>query len=211
MKDPIQELAQRPQRYWYTDGLTEIAIGVTLLLLGLTFLPKGLLPPTINAQWFFGAGRILITLVAMILTNYGVRLVKEHLTYPRTGYVSYRNDQGLLRWTRRGFVISVAFSIGVVFALISRLEHINGWLPMLASLVIAVAMLSTAHRVGLARFYVLATYTLVLGGAISLLVIDDGVQPLVFFTLFSLGWLVSGTLTLIQYLQRTRPTSEQME
>ena len=37
MRDEIDDVIKRTQRYWYVDGLTEIAIGFLLVLIGLLF------------------------------------------------------------------------------------------------------------------------------------------------------------------------------
>jgi len=65
-----------------------------------------------------------------------------------------------------------------------------------------------ARRFGLVRFYILATYTALLGVFSVVLPISEDQQNVFIFSLFGLGWIISGAVTLARYLASTQPPAE---
>ncbi len=207
MRDPIREMARRPQRYWYSDGLTELAGGIVMLLLGISYLPNLYLPSAITSQWYVYVGRDIVLLLAVFVAKYVVVQVKKRLTYPRSGYVSYRG-KSLSQWMETALMAGIALTIGLVFALVSFFAHNVDWLPLAAGTSLAVTLMLTAQRFRLARFYLLAIYISILGGVFSWMGLANPDQTMALFSLFSLGWLVSGTYALVDYLHHTKPVIE---
>jgi len=206
MKSEIDTVIQRTQRYWYVDGLGEIAVGVMLLVFGLYFaLLDRVQNPTL--QMVVALGQPVLFLLLWWLGGKAVRRLKERLTYPRTGYiVLQRKKKPLSR------LIIAAITAGVVGGLVGLLQALSSGtrviIPLVVSLLLALSVAIIARRFGLVRFYILAAYTALLGVLSVILPISEDQQNVFIFSLFGLGWIVSGAVTLAHYLSSTQPPSE---
>ncbi len=206
MKSEIDTVIQRTQRYWYVDGLGEIAVGVMLLIFGLYFGLLGLVQnPTL--QMVVALGQPVLFLLLWWLGGKAVRRLKERLTYPRTGYVALqRKKKPLSR------LIIAAITAGAVGGLVGLLQALSSGsqviIPVVVSLLLALSVAIIARRFGLLRFYLLAVYTALLGVLLAVLPISEDQQNIFIFALFGLGWIVSGAVTLARYLASTQLPSE---
>jgi len=70
---------------------------------------------------------------------------------------------------------------------------------------IAVAIALLGYRMGLARFYLLAAFSMTLGVVTLWLGLRDLLQSAFYFSGLGLGWIVSGGATLAYYLRSTTP------
>ncbi len=200
MKSQIEQTIQRTQRYWYTDGLAELAVGLMVLLIGLLYLPLMLLPSGF-ASLAIGLGQPVVVLLGWWLSGKAVRRLKERITYPRTGYVTYPRKK------RRGWAkaaltaLCVAAFVVIVQILIGEREQV---LPILIGAFFAIAFALMGYRLGLVRFYLLAAFALLLGWITQQLGLRGLLQSAFYFSGIGVSWAVSGAVTLIQYLRNTR-------
>jgi hypothetical protein len=207
MHDQIDEYAKRTMRYWYVDGLAEIAVGGVVILLALVFLIGGIMEPGPTTDFFLALGQPVIVLVGALAARKIVGKIKEQVTYPRTGYVAYRQPR-----SRRGIrlvalTIGIAAVFGVIFGVIANLITTR-WIPGISGAVIALLLAYLAYQNGIRRFYYMAMYTLFLGLLVVSVGAPDAYTSSLFFGGFGLGWIVSGTVTLRHYLHTTKPASE---
>jgi hypothetical protein len=208
MKNQIDTVIQRTQRYWYIDGLAEIAVGVLILILGLFYLLLYVIPNESLAAPLVGIGQPLIILLFWWLGGKSVRALKERITYPRTGYVAY--PRKTRKFSRMALAGITGLVVSAAFALVQMALHINqNMIPMLAAAAMALAIAVLGYRFGLVRFYGLALYTLALGVITEFLPLVDLQQNAFLFSLFGLGWIVSGSITFIRYLNSTTPASQE--
>jgi hypothetical protein len=89
--EQIQSYLEQPKRYFNIDGLGEIGIGVMMLgyaLIGWLQVstPKDSLW---NGRWGVLAFLVYVNLMALGIDR-GTKFVKARITYPRTGFVEYR-------------------------------------------------------------------------------------------------------------------------
>ncbi len=207
MKSEIDQTIQRTQRYWYTDGLAEIAAGLVVLILGLLYLPLMLLPQG-AAALAVGLGQPVLILLGWWLSGRAVRRLKERITYPRTGYVAYPRKK------RRGWgkaavtALCVAVFVVLVQTLIGEREQL---LPVITGAFFALAFALMGYRLGLARFYLLAAFVLGLGVLTQQLGLRDMQQTAFFFSGIGLSWIASGAITLAHYLRNTQPPEAEQE
>jgi hypothetical protein len=203
----IDTYIQRTQRYWYVDGLSEIYVGLVILVLGLYYLALDQFAPDTLGALLVGIGQPVIILLAWWPGGRIVRSLKERITYPRTGYVTYPAKRNRRRRLASGAIIAM-----LVAALVISLETIfqvsQNTLPVIVAAMMALAVAMLGWRFGLARFYVLAAYTLLLGIVTSWLPLVDFQQNAFLFACFGLGWMVSGTYALIHYLRTTNPAEK---
>lgn len=199
--DDIDGLQRRVRRYWYEDGLTEIAAGCLALLVGLLFFVE-VIAPTLPDNFTAVALSILI-IVGVWVANRVVATLKERLTYPRTGYVSYRRSKGA-----RGIISGlVSAAIAVLAAgLLRAWPFLLGQVISLQGLIIGVFLLYLAHTLGLSRCYTLAVLSAVAGVATSLAGFDETLGMATYYCVMGAALVVSGLLTLRAYLRQTHPT-----
>lgn len=204
MTDPIQIDLNRPQRYWYVDGLAEMAGGAVIFLIGLVYTVSGWLPQGLARGLLVGPGQIIVILGAGWLARWAVPRLKERLTYPRTGYVEYQRPVRSRRLARVFMVGLMGFAVSVLTAFLGRGLPERLW-SFFIGLTLALAFAYLGARIGLRRFYALAGFSLLLGAAGSWLNLIDPWSAAFIFGLEGLAWLVCGALVLRHYLRSTRP------
>ncbi len=201
----IERVMQRTRRYWYEDGLTEMAVGCLFLAIGLLFLTEYVLGSPL-ASGISAVGLPVIVVGGSWLGRYLVRIAKERYIYPRTGYVAYRRPPG---GRSRTATVAVAVMVGSLIGLLFSLAPASlAWIPALQGLLVGGFLLFYGYRLGLVRFYVLAICAVVAGTVTSLAGLGDLLGSSVFFAAFGLALLLSGLLTLGRYLRQTTPPGE---
>lgn len=91
MTNQIDNYVKRPIRYLHVDGLGELGIGVLLTGSALLWLR---LRSTPSSSFWHAFVTVLVCVVALAFALfYGRSALKKRLTYPRTGYVKYRNTR----------------------------------------------------------------------------------------------------------------------
>ena len=204
MNDPLKLAEKQTLRYWYVDGLTELATGTLLVCLALLNLGLWLLGPSTAADWLQGAGQPLLIVAGALLGRMAINRLKEHLTYPRTGYIAYRSSPR----HRRLLVTLAAAGLAGLFA-VALVSLKAAWLAQFAPAILAAVLTAyLGYSYGLKRFYVLAGFTALLSLPMTLLPLNDKSMMVLFLGALALGWLASGAWTLRSYLSQTRPDSE---
>ena len=202
--DSTHRIAQRTFRYWYDDGLVELVGAALFALLALFFFIQAVAPK--------GPVAGLSSLILPILVVAGmwsakriVRAAKERFTYPRTGFVSYRQPSR----ERRRWSAALAAIVGAVTAAwvlrsgvpFDLLLLVQGW-------IFAVGFAIPGWRFGLRRFLWLAALAGLAGTFVSRTGWGMNLADAAFFGALALGLLVSGGLTLWSYLRHTQPPAE---
>ena len=115
--DQIESLLQRPKLYNNIDGVGELGMG--FLLLGYA-LPASL---RIHSPIWHKWGSFLWFMVVIAAIHYGSKAIKEHITYPRTGFVEYKKQEKV--WPAAiAFVLSALVALGL--ALVARSHWVIG-------------------------------------------------------------------------------------
>jgi hypothetical protein len=132
MRNDIDRAEQRARQYWYDDGLTEIATGCVFVAVGALFLAEAV---GLVASGFSSLGLIVVVFAGVLLGRWLVRVAKERITYPRTGFVQYR-----LRARGMGARLATG-AVGAILAatvalLLKRAPGSLTWIPALDGIVI---------------------------------------------------------------------------
>jgi hypothetical protein len=210
-KDPASQSQRRVIQYWYVDGTFEFSMGGLCLLLAAYFYFQNLLNGTLIGEMlvpFF----ILIVIGGGWLINRLVMRMKERLTFPRTGYVSFRREDGLKGRMRIAIGGGVAMLVSAFLGWLVIHEPANmSWMPAISGAGFGLAIGIFAWRTSLPRFYALAVISLALGIALSML----GLEQWLGVTLYYLGLgviLVSvGARVLGNYLRQHAVSDEEKE
>jgi len=213
MKDNLQNYMGRAKRYNNIDGTGEMGMGIMFLGFALLNCLQTALPA--NSMWSHGVASMLLLFAGILLTlgliHWSTKAIKEHITWPRTGYVALRRS-GKASWT----VFALAACGGAVAAslmvLAARHNAMNVaeavYLAMLVGIYAIFIYLSGEHP-----WKWLVVIAMVLGLlAMTLLVPSILMASWWFPMLFlSLGWLGSGGATLYLYIRHTQPPAPEAQ
>ena len=106
MANQIDDFVKRPMRYQNVDGLNELGAGVIWTGLVLLLLLRDIAPS--GSIWHTRAAFAIGGVVLLIVVRYCQRILKKRITYPRTGYVKYRQS--------RARANAIACAVGVAAA-----------------------------------------------------------------------------------------------
>lgn len=197
MDDPqreIDRIQKRTRRYWFDDGLAEIASGSGFLLVALYLVLAhafaGRTPGAV-LDTAFPLAVVVIVLAARRL----IRATKDRLVHPRTGYVSFQERRSN-RWANSA--LSAVIAVAVVF-LIVRMPGLRAWIPALFGLMLAAGFLAFGRKAGVLRFPLEGLSCAILGLVLSILHVDSAISLM-------LAWLgvvliAGGAAALAAYLR----------
>jgi len=203
----INDYVMRPKRYENIDGTPELFMA--LMYLGCGWLGSEL-ESLLPAGSFWGKGHpghlVIMLWFGLVLAAgfWGIRLIKRHVTHPRTGYVAQRQ-------CGKAPLALVALLAGLIAAAVSLTLALLLKAHSLETARIAIVALSVAPYVLFAIFanrgevwkWVLAAGFAI--GLTDLAITLPSSQPLLHQAILVTGlvWLLSGAVTLLLYIRRT--------
>lgn len=121
----LHELERRPVKYWNEDGLPELVMGLLWILWGGSFLVGNALPrgPVWNVYWLVTPALLALSGVVAVWTT---KRLKAQFTFPRTGYVRWKEPTRLQRAMAAAIAVGTA-SVAAALIVKSRtegLEHV---------------------------------------------------------------------------------------
>jgi len=202
MENKMMDVEGRIKRYWYSDGIAEISVGLVFLILGLFFSVQGYFGEESKIGMVLQLSMIVVMMGSIFGTQWLVNTLKSRLTYPRTGYVEYRaKDKESSQ--RRLVVVGVSFAVAVAaFVLVSFFREVDILVLISSILVGAIFIILRARSSGVKRFYYFGGLSFILGVALSLGNLSRLTSLGLFYVLMGLVILVSGMLVLRHYLRK---------
>ena len=177
MNGQINAAIRRGRGYWFVDGFTEMLAGGLFILLGGVLLLRGMAPQgSFLAQFASIAGDIgLIKVFGLLAAGLIVWWLKDHFTYPRTGFVRGKRVTWLqlltfLRNAALCLLLPLLALAAAVFFLPSvspLLFSMPAWSPVLMSAIWAALCILAGRWLGLRRFVLLGGLILLLGAGIG--------------------------------------------
>jgi hypothetical protein len=206
--EELKKISQRSMSYWFEDGLGEIIVGALFLLLGLSFLIEGIADPGTLLRRVSGITALVLMVVGAWVARPVLRKLKERVTYPRTGYVSYRKSKVTRKGRAASYILALVIIVIVVGIITSAPDKTLDWLPMFEGVIIGGFLLFIGYRSLIYRYYALGTMSILLGTILSV----NGVGNLIGMGILLIGLgaalLLSGGFMLRTYLHNTEPASE---
>ena len=200
MQNNLMDVEQRVKRYWFKDGLGELVGGGMILLIGLYFAGQEWLPEGSLGRTLLQSSLALLLIGGAFAARWLVNTLKTRLTYPRTGYVEYEPGSKNTP-SRRVFTAGIAISISALLVIFGRSFGSFNWLPGFTGLLFGVVfILLRARSNGVGRFYVLGTFCVILGMALSFSGLSMGYSLGLFYGLTGIVSMASGGITLLRYL-----------
>jgi hypothetical protein len=206
MNDDFKAIEKRTARSFYDDGLTEIAMGAIFLLLGGYFFGQMALPEGSFFHSLLIASFILVIFFSGVLINKILRFLKNRITYPRAGFVSFRKARSPKR--KRIAAVSAALIGALISALLGISPTFRAALPAVNGILLGFALLLLASKTGVLRFFALAVASAAVGVALVAAGIGDIRGISLYYALFGVSLAVSGLITLAVFLRRNKRSAE---
>lgn len=189
------------QRYWFSDGLAEIGVGVGFLLTGGVLLSIGSLPT------------VTLKVLAMPLTGLLISLVFPSLiSAVRSRWLNKTSVEPLYRSSLRSQVIGVGILLPVVGWLAINVAALGddltgrgslGLWCITIGLFFSLVPLLWGFVSGMLRFYLVAIPVIGSGVAAAYWTLSIGASTLLVWFVTGVCFLVSGTIALIVFQRRT--------
>ncbi|HWQ46744.1 MAG TPA: hypothetical protein VN376_07745 [Longilinea sp.] len=196
-----ETIRKRTQQYWYVDGISELGGGAALFLVGAFYLALELLSSSPLKAVLTGFLQPVIILGLIFACRYAVRKLKEKITYPRSGFVQYRERTSKRRW----FVALVSGAVGALTTI--GLSLASEWIrltiiPVICGFFMSLLEFYIGSVIGVARFYWLAAVPLLTGIILSIVGVSDQMAIAILLGGTGLMWMISGAFVLAAYLKR---------
>jgi len=206
-RNKLNNTLLRSIQYRFEDGIIELVMGGIFLLAGIYFYLQTVMANSQLAD-VLTASFALVFIGGYYLMQYSIRSLKERITFPRTGYVAYRNGSGSrVVWIIAAFGIAVLTGGLLAFSQIKTGPEWN-LLPPFSGLVIAIVLGLIGLQTALPRFYGLAGISLVLGGAFAKIGLSNNLSTAAFCGAMGVVLLVSGGAVLRHYLRKNPAPTE---
>ena len=174
----IDSALKRARGYWFVDGFTEMAAGGLFILLAAILLFSGNAPQSSFSYWFLSvAGEIVIAkLIGILAAILLLWWLKDHFTYPRTGFVRGKRItvtqvlviiRNVILFLFLPILALLALSLLVASAAIV-LAYMPVWFPVALGLVWAIFFIVAGEWSGLRRFRLLAITMALAGIAVGM-------------------------------------------
>jgi len=173
----IDTALKRARGYWFIDGFTEMAAGGLFVILAGILLFSGFVPQAPFPAWFLSVTSeiVIAKLISILVAILILWWLKDHFTYPRTGFV-----RGKWVTATQVFVIIrnvILFLFLPIFVLLAVslliatarnvLASMPVWFPIGLGLIWGGAYLLAGEWMGLRRFRWLAVIIVLTGIAIG--------------------------------------------
>jgi len=195
----LRALENRPRRYWNVDGIPELMMGLVWILWGGALLvgeafPRG---SAANVYWMVFPAVLVLSGVA---SNWAIKKLKERLTYPRTGYIEYREPARHVRLLTGLMVVVTAAALAalIVTGRAAGLEHTAA--PAIG-VILSLAFVVASIRQKAPHFLALAGVALALGAAFATLKLGFAAINWLFVWL-GVAATIMGAWRLRRYLQQ---------
>jgi hypothetical protein len=176
-------------------------MGALLLLLGIYFFLQIVMENHQLAD-MLTASFAVIFIGGWYLAQYFIRSFKERVTFPRTGYVAYRQSQSFtLSRSLAAIVVAILAAGLLAFSQIRTPEGLN-LLPAFSGILIAIVLGLMGFQAKLPRFYGLATISLVLGAIFTPIQLSNDLASSAYCAAMGVVLLISGGAILSRYLRQ---------
>ncbi len=202
MANDIDKIVRQTQRYFYEDGLVEMAVGLLFVAVGfLLLIWRSITSPT-PASMVLAIGLPALIIGGSFLIKRAIREIKERVTYPRTGYVAYRRGEPARgRWLVIG--LSLLLAIAAFF-----LPQTLGRMPAMVGALLGVILVYLGYRVNVWRFYAVGAIAVILGFGLTFLGASDILGTGLTFIGAGLALFAGGAMAFANYLHQ-HPKAEE--
>lgn len=202
MSNPIQDIQKQTYRYYYQDGLVELAVGILFLVIGLDTYVISSLPvksPGAIAAWI---ALPVLTIGGIYGIGRFVKNLKERLVHPRTGFIEYAARRNPYRW----LISAVALALVLAILLLPY-----DWLQkgsIAGGTLLFIILVSIGAQVDLKRLIVVGVLSLAIGVGFALSPLSDNASLAATFAAAGLILVLTGGVSFRAYLSQN-PLAEE--
>lgn len=198
----------RTIQYFYVDGSFEFGFGLLCLILSAFFYAETHVHGWLSA--LVDSSLVLVIIGGVWAVNRLIKLLKERITWPRTGYVAYKSNKGRKRGLGAVLGLVVGGLVAATFNLLVKTPGIQiALMPLLSGFLLGLVMVVFAWRTSILRFYLLAILSAVLGVVLAFSRIQNIDALVVYYLAFGLALFATGACVLRAYLrQNPQPPEE---
>jgi len=203
----FRDAERRARRYWYEDGLGELAIGAVFVLLAVYFTGQHLTtgrvgrPAAILINFLFP----VIVLAGALGLRRVIGKAKERLVYPRAGYATYPQARRVPKWVTGMIAGMVA---GLIAVLARSAPGVEAWIPAFQGFVMAGFLWWLGRFSGLPRFNLLALISALAGVVVSLVGGSSSISGALYFGAIGLALMISGWTAFRQFVRASDGAGE---
>ena len=205
----IENVIRNTRKYWYVDGLSEIAGGLIIFFAGLTYWLVAQMENTAYKYVLLTLAQPAVIILGSWLAQKILPLIKERVTYPRTGYLVFRKPVKKHRFQRILYVGLIAAVVGALVTMLSSALP-ERFLPFLSSIFLAMVSIYIGYHTAVRRFYWIGLVLLGFGAFLTYLNFSGSLPYTLLFSGIGIIWVISGIITLILYLRKTHPLAEKL-
>jgi hypothetical protein len=211
MPDELKKTQRRAYQYFYVDGSFELGFGLMCLLLAAYFFMEKRLEGTWLSALLSGS-LVLVFIGGAALIRWLVSMWKQRITYPRTGYVAYRQDGRLKRGWRIALALAVGGLMGAGVAIMVLYPPGNlDLMPLVSGLLMGLVLIILAWRTSVPRFNLLAIFTALAGVGLAFANFGNDLGIAIFYLTLGAMLVFSGLFTLFIYLRRNPLPPEEIQ
>jgi hypothetical protein len=201
MPDDLKKSQLRTIQYFYVDGSFEFGFGLLCLILAIFFYAETSMHGWLAA--IVDSSLVLVMIGGAWLIRHLIKLLKERVTWPRTGYVTYNRQNSAKRGWRIALGLGVGILVAVVATVLSKTPgiHLNT-MPMLSGFLLGVVFAFLGWRTTMLRFYLLALFSCMLGGVLAYSPAVDNFALAGYYLVFGLVLINAGAFVLRAYLRQ---------
>ena len=208
MTDDLKRPQLRAIQYFYVDGSFEFGFGLLCLILAVFFYAETHVHGWLSV--IVDSSLVLVMIGGAWLINRLIKKLKEQITWPRTGYVTYNRQEGY----KRGWRVALGMiSGGLVAATVAVLVTIPGihvaMMPLLSGFLLGIVMVVLGLRARLMRFYLLAGLSTLAGILMGYSGMENILALAVYYLIFGLLLFATGTWVLRVYLRQNPATVDE--
>lgn len=203
----IDKVIRNTRRYWFVDGIVEISGGALITFIALSYFLTSLISNVVLKSILLGLGQPLVIILGAFVIRKIVGWLKDKITYPRTGYLSFNNPPENRRVQKIITVIFTASIVSLVVAFFMQLLPMQ-LMPVISMVIFSIFTIYLGYQNAVTRFYFVALVLIVLGVIISVVNLDDVMRFVILYAALGLTWMISGSIALINYLHKTIPLKE---
>ena len=157
----LKEIERRPMRYWNLDGLPELLMGLLWMLWGGAWLFGQTLPrgSVWNAYWVVTPALLALSAFATVWLT---KKLKERITFPRAGYVEWKEPTRAQRLSAAGIAMATAMILAMLVVR-SRAEGLEDVAAPGLGVLLSLAFVVASVRQRAPQFLAIAGVALALG------------------------------------------------
>jgi hypothetical protein len=218
-QDPGTRPQQRVLQYQHIDGTYELTFGGAFLLMGIGFfiLSRISFPDSFVSRNILPFAPLVAFTVGAILIDYAIKRFRARVTYPRSGYITYKKPQPLKRPMRLFIWIGIPVLVVVLDYLLflnrskfptPNQDYFSFLMLGFSAVLFSGLWAIIGWKVALPRFYLIAIITFLTGTGLFINGIGGYTGWALLLGITGTALLISGGITLGKYLRQNPEPKE---